>query len=114
MAALAVENSVTTFTASDFGRTLNSDGDGADHGWGSMHFVLGGAVNGREFYGKAPATANDGLDDVGRGRLLPTMAVDQFGATLGKWFGVSDTELLAIYPNLANVTTRDLQFTKAG
>ena len=114
MAALAVENSVTTFTASDFGRTLNSDGDGADHGWGSMHFVLGGAVNGREFYGKAPATANDGLNDVGRGRLLPTMAVDQFGATLGKWFGVSDTELLAIFPNLANFTARDLQFMKAG
>lgn len=114
MAALAVENSVTTFTASDFGRTLNSDGDGADHGWGSMHFVLGGAVNGREFYGKAPATANDGPNDVGRGRLLPTMAVDQFGATLGKWFGVSDTELLAIFPNLANFTARDLQFMKAG
>ena len=114
IAALGVENSVTTFTASDFGRTLNSDGDGADHGWGSMHFVLGGAVNGRAFYGRAPATANDGPDDVGRGRLLPTMAVDQFGATLGKWFGVSDTEQLAIFPNLANFTTRDLQFMKAG
>jgi len=116
LAVLKVEELVTTFTASDFGRTLNSDGDGSDHGWGSMHFVMGGAVNGRDFYGTAPVTANDGPDDVGRGRLLPTLSVDQFGATLGKWFGVSETELLDVFPNLRNfdASTRDLGFMKRG
>ena len=64
MADLALQDQVTSFTASDFGRTLNSDGDGSDHGWGSMHFALGGAVNGRNFYGMPPIPANDGPDDV--------------------------------------------------
>ena len=82
--ALGVADLVTTFTASDFGRTLTSDGDGSDHGWGSMHLVLGGAVRGRAFYGTPPAVANNGPDDVGQGRLLPTLSVDQFGATLGR------------------------------
>ena len=114
MEALGVADQVTSFTASDFGRTLNSDGDGSDHGWGSMHFVLGGAVGGRAFYGRAPVTANDGPDDVGRGRLLPTLSVDQFGATLGRWFGASDTELGAIFPNLARFDVRDLGFLAPG
>lgn len=116
LAALRVEDQVTTFTGSDFGRTLNSDGDGSDHGWGSMHFVMGGAVKGCELYGKAPVMANDGPDDTGRGRLLPTMSVDQYGATLGKWFGVSNTELLDVFPNLRNfdVSQRDLGFMKPG
>jgi uncharacterized protein (DUF1501 family) len=112
MADLALQDQVTSFTASDFGRTLNSDGDGSDHGWGSMHFALGGAVNGRNFYGMPPVPANDGPDDVGRGRLLPSMAVDQFGATLGRWFGVSDTDLDTVFPNLANFGRRDLGFMK--
>ena len=110
MTELGVADLVTTFTASDFGRTLTTDGDGSDHGWGSMHFVLGGAVRGRAFYGTPPVIANNGPDDVGQGRLLPALAVDQFGATLGKWFGVSDTELATVMPNLANFTTRDLGF----
>jgi uncharacterized protein (DUF1501 family) len=99
---LGVSNQVTTFTASDFGRTLNSDGDGSDHGWGSMHFVLGGAVKGREFYGEAPLPANNGKNDVGRGRLLPRISVDQFAAQLGTWFGASADKLNEALPNLKN------------
>jgi uncharacterized protein (DUF1501 family) len=98
---LGVANRVTTFTASDFGRTLTAN-DGSDHGWGSMHFMLGGAVNGGRFFGTPPAVANDGPDDVGQGRLLPSTSVDQYAATLGKWFGISDADLLTVLPNLAN------------
>ena len=98
---LGVANQVTSFTASDFGRTLTAN-DGSDHGWGSMHFMLGGAVNGGRFYGSAPVVANDGPDDVGQGRLLPSTSVDQYAATLGKWFGISDANLLTVLPNLSN------------
>jgi uncharacterized protein (DUF1501 family) len=110
---LGVANSVTTFTASDFGRTLTTDGDGSDHGWGSMHFVLGGAVKGKAFYGAAPVIANNGPDDVGQGRLLPSMAVDQFGATLANWFGVSNTDAVSVLPNIGNYSVRDLGFMTA-
>jgi uncharacterized protein (DUF1501 family) len=99
---LGVANQVTAFTASDFGRTLTPNNDGSDHGWGSMHFVLGGAVNGKRFYGTPPVVANNGPDDVGQGRLLPTTSVDQLAATLGSWFGISDTDLLTVLPNLVN------------
>lgn len=106
---LGVDKNVTSFTVSDFGRTLNSDGDGSDHGWGSVHFVVGGAVKGRQYYGTPPVIAPNlttpGPLDVGRGRFIPTLSVDQFGATLGSWFGVSDTELLTVFPNLANFDT---------
>ena len=107
---LGIADQVTTFTASDFGRTLTTDGDGSDHGWGSMHFVIGGAVRGKAFYGTPPVVANNGPDDVGQGRLLPSISVDQFGATLGTWFGVSDSELATVMPNLANYSTRNLGF----
>jgi uncharacterized protein (DUF1501 family) len=109
---LGVANQVTTFTASDFGRTLSGNNDGSDHGWGSMHFMLGGAVKGQRFYGTAPVVANNGPDDVGQGRLLPTTAVDQYAATLGRWMGVSDTDLLSLLPNLKNynVSSRNLGF----
>ena len=110
MTELGVADQVTTFSASDFGRTLTTNGDGSDHGWGSMHFVMGGAVQGRRFYGTAPAVANNGPDDVGQGRLLPAVSVDQLGATLGRWFGVSDSELDTVMPNLRNFTTRNLGF----
>ena len=108
MGELGVAGSVTTFTGSDFGRTLTTDGDGSDHGWGSMHFVMGGAVKGRAFYGTPPAIANNGPDDVGQGRLLPGIAVDQLGATLGRWFGVSDTDLAMVMPQIGNYSVRDL------
>ncbi len=102
MVEIGAADKVTTFTASDFGRTLAGNNDGSDHGWGSMHFVLGGAVRGQRLYGTAPLIGNDGPDDVGQGRLLPTTAVDQFAATLGRWFGATDSELLGVLPNLAN------------
>lgn len=112
MVELGAAQKVTTFTASDFGRTLAGNNDGSDHGWGSMHFVMGGAVQGQRFYGTAPLIANNGLDDVGQGRLLPTTSVDQYAATLGKWLGVSDTDLLALLPNLVNfnASQRNLGF----
>lgn len=103
---LGVDSKVTTFTASDFGRTLQSNGDGSDHGWGSHHFVVGGAVKGRAFYGTAPpvsvgnTAAPQDQWHVGQGRLLPTTSVDQYAATLAKWFGVADGELGNILPNL--------------
>jgi uncharacterized protein (DUF1501 family) len=108
---LGVSDRVTTFTASDFGRTLTAN-DGSDHGWGSMHFMFGGAVNGGRYYGSVPVVANNGPDDVGQGRLLPTTSVEQYAATLGKWFGISDTDLLTVLPNLSNwnVSARNLGF----
>ena len=108
---LGVANQVTSFTASDFGRTLTAN-DGSDHGWGSMHFMLGGAVGGGRFYGTAPVVANNGPDDVGQGRLLPSTSVDQYAATLGKWFGISDADLLTVLPNLShwNASDRTLGF----
>lgn len=100
--ALGVADKVTSFTASDFGRTLQSNDDGSDHGWGSHHFVMGGAVKGRRFYGTAPAVGNGTPDDVGQGRLLPTIAVDQYAATLASWFGVGSGDLTTVLPNMGN------------
>ena len=104
---LGVASKVTAFTASDFGRTLVSNGDGADHGWGSHHLMVGGAVKGKAFYGTPPpvsvgntAAASDQWH-VGQGRLLPSTSVDQYAATLAKWFGVADSELAGILPNLS-------------
>ncbi len=101
-AALGVADKVTTFTGSDFGRTLTSNGNGVDHGWGSMHFVMGGAVKGRRLYGAAPAIGNNTNDDVGQGRLIPTMSVDQYASTLARWFGVSDGDMTTVLPNIGN------------
>jgi uncharacterized protein (DUF1501 family) len=126
---LGVDGNVTAFTASDFGRTLSSNGDGSDHGWGGHHLVVGGAVDGGKIHGYAPpvsaGNAPDGADawQVGQGRLLPTTSVDQYAATLAKWFGVQDTELDVIFPNLKNFKgqtqsainyPRTLGFMKAG
>lgn len=99
---LGIADKVTAFTASDFGRTLLANTDGSDHGWGSMHFVLGGAVNGRQIYGTAPTYANNGPSDVGQGRLLPTTSVDQYAATLASWFGVSNGDMATALPNINN------------
>ncbi|MDC6171439.1 DUF1501 domain-containing protein, partial [Paucibacter sp. XJ19-41] len=109
-AELGVAEQVTSFTASDFGRTLTSNGDGSDHGWGSHHFVLGGAVKGGRCWGQAPVVAINGPDDVGQGRLLPTRSVDQLAATLASWMGVSASELPRLLPQIANYSERDLGF----
>jgi uncharacterized protein (DUF1501 family) len=116
---IGARNLVTTFTASDFGRTFTSNGDGTDHGWGAHHFVMGGAVKGGDLYGAFPvlATKNasnnnfDGSpDQLGNGSLLPATSVDQFAATLGSWFGVSNTELASIFPNLSEFDAANLGF----
>lgn len=101
---------VTTFTASDFGRTFTSNGKGSDHGWGNHHFILGGAVRGGRVYGSWPQLVVDGPDDTGYGRWIPTTSVDQYSATLARWFGVSDSELPTIFPNIGNFATRTLDF----
>ena len=113
-ALLGVADKVTAFTASDFGRTLTSNGDGSDHGWGSHHLMVGGAVRGAALYGKAPPVSvtnstTDAFDQwhVGQGRLLPSTSVDQYAGTLATWFGVQGTEMNAILPNLANFNSAD-------
>ena len=110
LAAMGLRDSVTVFTASDFGRTFTTNGDGTDHGWGAHHFVSGGAVRGKEIYGRFPTVGLNHDDEVGSGSLLPGVAVDQIGGTLGKWFGVSDADLDFVFPNLRNFAQRDLGF----
>ncbi len=112
--SLGVANQVAAFTASDFGRTLVSNGDGSDHGWGAHHLVVGGAVRGGAFYGKAPPVSvgnstTDAFDQwhVGQGRLLPSTSVDQYAGTLATWFGVQGTEMNNILPNLGNFNSSD-------
>ncbi|NGZ84703.1 DUF1501 domain-containing protein [Duganella aceris] len=104
---------VTLFTASDFGRTFSSNGDGTDHGWGSHHFVVGGAVKGGNIYGAFPTTGLGHELDVGSGALLPTTSVDQYGATLASWFGLTATEIADVFPNIGNFSTRNLGFMTA-
>ena len=107
---LGVENDVTLFTASDFGRTLAVNGDGTDHGWGGHHFVVGGAVNGREIYGSIPDASFGHAQDSGGGRLIPTTSVEQLAEPMGRWFGLSDEEIMAALPNLSNFTGPSLSF----
>ncbi|MCP4232143.1 MAG: DUF1501 domain-containing protein, partial [Aestuariibacter sp.] len=98
------------FTASDFGRTLTSNGDGTDHGWGGNHIVLGGAVQGADIYGQLPQMSLGSDDDLGDGRIIPTLSVDQYAATLAQWFGLADNELTEILPNLNNFNQHNLGF----
>jgi uncharacterized protein (DUF1501 family) len=107
---LGVANQVTTFTASDFSRTYNTNGDGSDHGWGSHHLIMGGAVNGGDIYGAMPSLAIGGNDDTGRGRWIPSTSVDQYSATLASWFGVTASNLPAVLPNLGRFANADLGF----
>jgi uncharacterized protein (DUF1501 family) len=110
---VAATDSVTTFTASDFGRTLNSNGDGSDHGWGSHQLVMGGAVRGNETYGLWPDTVLGGANDVGRGNLLPTTSVEQVAGTLAKWFGVPVSSMTDVVPRAGNWSTLDQGFMNA-
>jgi len=110
--ALGVASQVTTFTLSDFGRTLQpASGGGTDHAWGSHHFIIGGAVQGGKIYGRYPQLALGGPDDAEKeGRWLPSCSVDQYGATLARWFGVATTDLDSVFSNLASFSTTDLGF----
>jgi len=119
---LGVASQVTTFTLSDFSRTLKPAGSsaavGSDHAWGSHHFVMGGAVAGGDFYGTFPTLALNGPDDAdsgtgARGRWIPTIAVDQYAATLAQWFGVSAGDLLTALPNIGHFSTPNLGFMNA-
>jgi uncharacterized protein (DUF1501 family) len=107
---LGVPDAVTTFTQSDFGRTLTSNGDGTDHAWGGNQVVLGDAVIGGQLIGSYPELQIGGPEDVGGGRFIPSTSADQYAATLARWFGIPDPDLDIVAPNLANFTIRDLGF----
>jgi uncharacterized protein (DUF1501 family) len=117
MAAQGIGDSVTLFTLSDFGRTFQASGTGAgtvgsDHAWGSHGFILGGAVQGRTFYGAYPTLALNSPDDDGggRGRWIPTTSIDQYGATLARWYGLDPALLTTVFPNLSKFATQNLGF----
>ena len=107
---MGVASDVTTFTASDFGRTLTVNGDGTDHGWGAHHFVVGGAVNGGDIYGDVPPASLGHNQDSGNGRLIPSVSVEQYAAPLGAWFGLDQSELNLALPGLANFPAGALSF----
>lgn len=108
---MGVASQVTTFTQSEFGRTLQPSGSGCDHGWGSHHLVLGGSVRGGDIYGTFPSLVLGGQDDSGnRGAMIPTTSLEQFGATLARWFGVAGTDLPTVFPNLSAFGASDLGF----
>jgi uncharacterized protein (DUF1501 family) len=118
---LNVQDQVTTFTASDFGRTFPSNGQGSDHGWGSHHLIMGGAGNsditkqsvlGGKTYGKFPTLTIGGPDDTSTGRWIPTTAIDQYFATIATWFGVDNTNLGTVFPNIGRFSTPNLGFMK--
>jgi len=114
---LKIPQSVTTFTLSEFARTLNSNGDGTDHAWAGNQFVVGGAVNGQKLYG-APAASGrlfpdqtlNGPDCLSRGQMIPAVSSDQYGATLASWLGVQDCDIATIFPYASNFPTRNLGF----
>jgi uncharacterized protein (DUF1501 family) len=110
MEQLGLSNSVTTFTASDFGRTFPSNGQGSDHGWGSHHLILGGAVKGQRTYGTFPVLTINGPNDTSTGRWIPTTAIDQYFSTIATWFGVSASDLTTVFPNIGRFGTSNLQF----
>ena len=110
-AEMGIADKVTTFTESDFGRTLQPSGSGSDHGWGSHHLVMGGGVKGGDVYGTFPTLALGGPDDTNlRGVLIPTTSIDQYGATMAKWFGVGSAAMTQVFPNLGNFPVSDLGF----
>ncbi len=110
MTEMGLNEQVTLFTASDFGRTLAVNGDGTDHGWGSHHLVVGGAVNGQQIYGQVPPASLGHDWDAGNGRLIPGVSIEQLAAPMGRWFGLSDAELAVALPNLANFSEQSLNF----
>ena len=112
-AQMNLANKVTTFTASEFGRSLFINGDGTDHAWGAHHIVVGGGVNGRRIYGTMPSLLGDSdvnPDDTGYGQIIPTTAVDQYAATLARWYGLADTDRALMFPNLSRFAASNLGF----
>ncbi len=107
---MSVDNAVTTFTASEFGRTTSVNGDGTDHGWGSHHLIMGGAVNGRRIYGTPPNLTVEGPDDAGWGQVIPTTSVDQYAATIARWYGVPPGDMSTVFPNIGRFASADLGF----
>ena len=118
MVEIGVDDGVTAFTVSDFGRSIAVNNDGTDHGWGAHHFVVGGAVRGGRFYGAMPSLAqydeskpfNGNPDETGYGQIIPTLAVDQYAATLAAWFGVSAGGIADLFPNLGRFSAANLRF----
>jgi uncharacterized protein (DUF1501 family) len=112
MGDIGAADMVTSFTLSDFSRTFVANtGGGSDHAWGSHHLVAGGAVKGGVIYGTVPTLALGGPDDAGaQGRWIPTIAVDQYAATLSSWFGVSTSALSTVLPNLAAFSPSNIGF----
>lgn len=114
LAGVNMRPAVTTFTASDFSRTFTTNGDGTDHAWGGHHLVMGGSVRGGDIYGQYPTLGVDlgsfRNPDMAGTSLVPTTSVDQYGATMGRWLGVSETNLDTIFPNLRNMASRGLGF----
>jgi uncharacterized protein (DUF1501 family) len=108
---LNIGDRVTLFTASDFGRTFQSNGTGADHAWGSHALVLGDSVKGGDIYGSYPILVIDGPDDIGKGRWVPTTSVDEYSATLAQWYGVNNqSDLTAVLPNIGRFAKSDIGF----
>ena len=107
---IGMENSVTLFTQSDFGRTLTSNGDGSDHAWGGVQLAVGGAVRGGNFYGNYPLLEINSAQDVGGGRMIPSISSDQYAATLARWFGIANADLAKVAPSIGNFTQQDLGF----
>jgi uncharacterized protein (DUF1501 family) len=108
--AMGISESVTSFTASEFGRALQGNGQGSDHGWGSHHFIMGGAVLGNRIYGNFPTVAIGSPEDAGQGRLIPTTSVDEYAATLASWFGVPASDLSTVVPNIGRFSKPNLGF----
>ena len=104
------DGNVVLFTTSDFGRTLTINNDGTDHGWGGHHFVVGGPVDGRKIFGTIPPSTYDHAWDSGRGRLIPSVSVEQYAGTFGRWFGLTNSELAQATPNIVNFPERTLGF----
>jgi uncharacterized protein (DUF1501 family) len=107
---LRVADQVVTFTQSDFGRTLTSNGDGTDHGWGGHQLVLGNPVRGREIFGVMPRLELGGPDDIDAGRVVPTLSVQQYAATLLRWWGLSESQIDSAVPGLGAFSSRNLGF----
>ncbi len=110
MEQLGLSRNVTSFTCSDFSRTFPSNGQGSDHGWGSHHLILGGAVKGQKTYGQFPVLSVNGPNDTSTGRWIPTTAIDEYFATLATWFGIDASNLATVFPNISRFSTSNLGF----